>query len=68
MKKELVVIDYTNHRRDRRKRTIHPREIIFTATDWHPLGWVLKAWDVDSRAYRLFAMKDIHSWEEKPPP
>lgn len=62
-----VLIDYTNHRGERAERQIIPIRIFFSYTDWHPEEqWLLAAWDVDKKADRLFALKNIHSWKEVP--
>lgn len=59
-----VVIDYTNHAGERRKRQVRPQEIVFRSTPHHPEAqWILQAHDVEKDARRSFAMKDIHSWE-----
>jgi hypothetical protein len=58
-----VIIDYTNHRGERRERAIVPWSIKFKETPHHkPAQWVLNAWDVEKCAQRTFALKDIHSW------
>ena len=62
----IVIIDYTNHRGERRKRKILPHNIGFKATEWHPeMQWVLSAYDFEKDAMRSFAFKDIHGWEQK---
>lgn len=62
--RRLVVIDYTNHRGERSKRTIEPLTLFFGSNQWHRNPqWLLDAWDVDKQAARNFAMKDVHSWE-----
>ncbi len=58
-----VFIDYTNWKGERRVREVSPVNISFTRTEHHPkTEWILRAWDVEKRAYRDFAMKNIHSW------
>jgi predicted DNA-binding transcriptional regulator YafY len=60
---EIVEIDYTNHAGERGIRHIHPRHMVFKATEFHPVAqWILDAFDVDKQADRSFAMKDIHKW------
>jgi hypothetical protein len=45
----VVVIDYTNWRHERRKRTIKPVSIRFGATVWHKEPqWLLAATDVET--------------------
>jgi predicted DNA-binding transcriptional regulator YafY len=62
--KELqVVIDYTNHRGERRERTITPSRILFGHNTWHENDqWLLMGWDKEKGAVRSFALKDVHSW------
>jgi predicted DNA-binding transcriptional regulator YafY len=60
---QSVDIDYTNHRGERGIRRIVPLGIEFGANEWHPEPqWLLRAFDADKKAVRLFAMKDIQSW------
>jgi predicted DNA-binding transcriptional regulator YafY len=63
---EGVVIGYTNHRGQHAERNILPVSIEFGSTQWHPEPqWILVALDMDKRADRHFAMKDITSWRPK---
>lgn len=60
-----VIIDYTNHRGERRERKVipHPRGLSFEETPDHkPAQWVLRCWDVEKQTQRTFALKNIHSW------
>jgi predicted DNA-binding transcriptional regulator YafY len=58
-----VVIDYTNHRGERRKRVVVPSFVAFEFNEWHPQAqWLLHAWDVEKAAMRTFAMAGIHEW------
>ena len=60
-----VIVDYTNWRGERSKRTIQPVELTFGENQWHKEPqWLLEAIDLDDRDYRhkSFAMKNIHSW------
>ena len=64
LKLERVVIDYTNHEGIREERLIDPIGITFMEApgDTDP-QWVLQARALDRDGkFRLFAMKDIHSW------
>lgn len=64
MTQRSVIIDYTNHRGQKSQRRIIPIMIGLSATEWHPdEQWLLQAWDLDKRADRTFAMKDIHGWK-----
>lgn len=61
--RELVRIEYTNHKGTRSWRHIRPIEMVFGSTQWHPRAqWLLRAWDVDKQAERTFAMSDVHAW------
>lgn len=58
-----VLIDYTNWRGERSTRLVFPSSIRFGESPYHPgPQWLLDAWDVEKRAARTFAMKDIHRW------
>lgn len=58
-----VVIDYTNWKGERGKRTITPHIMFWGSTNYHPDNqWLLNAFDEEKQAERTFAMKDIHSW------
>jgi hypothetical protein len=62
-----VRILYTNWRGETGWRTIVPLRLDFCSTEWHPdMQWVLQAVDVEKRAERSFAMKDIHDWQTEP--
>src|SRR4051812_21068783 len=64
----VVVIDYTNWRGRREKRTIRPRWLWFGSTEYHPEPqWLLCAFDGDKEADRDFAMSGIHSWSAPEP-
>lgn len=61
--KEIKIL-YTNYRGETSERNIIPKEIIFSATEWHPEEqWLLVADDLDKKAERSFAMKDIKKWD-----
>lgn len=60
--RKAVTIDYTNYRGERGLRLVIPAEIWFGKTEYHPLEqWLLKAFDVEKKADRDFALGDIHS-------
>lgn len=62
-KKKTVSILYTNYRGETAIRKIIPKEIWFGKTEWHPEEqWLLNAHDIEKKADRSFAMKDIKSW------
>lgn len=65
MNGETVRIIYTNWRGETAERTIQPIKIWFGSTQWHPeKQWLLTAYDVDKKAERDFALKDIQKWLE----
>jgi hypothetical protein len=54
-------IDYTNWKGDRAIRNIIPLFPYFAANEYHPdKQWLLKAWDIDKRVMRSFALKGIN--------
>lgn len=58
-----AIVDYTNHRGERRIRTIEPRGIFWGSTPHHPEDqWLLEVYDFDKKTERTYALKDIHSW------
>ena len=61
--KTVVTIRYKNYRGEIADRRIIPKAIRFASTQWHPEEqWLLDAYDLDKRADRSFAMKDILIW------
>jgi predicted DNA-binding transcriptional regulator YafY len=61
---KTVIIDYTNYRGERALRKIIPNNLFFGISAYHPESqWLLEAWDIEKKASRTFAMKDIHSWK-----
>lgn len=59
----VVVIDYLNHALEQSVRTIIPVNLWFGETKWHPVKqWLLDAIDLDKKAMRTFAVKDIAAW------
>ena len=61
--KEAVAILYTNYRGETSVRRIVPKRIWFGKTDWHPEDqWILDAYDLEKKADRGFALKDVKAW------
>lgn len=57
---QLLIIRYTNHRGEQAERRIIPERIWFGSTEWHQEPqWLLEAFDLDRKAVRCFAVKDI---------
>jgi predicted DNA-binding transcriptional regulator YafY len=63
-KEQVVRITYTNHRRETSTREVLPIRIWFGETEWHPnvKQHFLKAWYVEKKAERDFAMCEITAW------
>ena len=58
-----VKICYTNYRGETAIREITPKTIHFGSTEWHPEPqWLLTAFDIEKKADRDFAIKDIRAW------
>jgi hypothetical protein len=60
-----VRVLYTNHRGTTEWRSVEPMEktLRFRSTEWHPeCQWVIDVWDLDKKAVRTFAVKDIKEW------
>ena len=61
--KTVVTIRYTNYRGETGDRRIVPQRIRFGSTEWHrEEQWLLDAFDIDRKADRSFAVKDILKW------
>ena len=61
--KKKVKILYSNHRGETGIREIIPYEIIFKSTDYHPkVQWLLRAFALDRKAERYFALSQIEAW------
>jgi len=61
--KKAVKIVYTNYKGETADRTIIPLELWFGSTEYHKEEqWLLKAFDLEKKAERNFAVKDIKSW------
>ena len=59
----IVTIRYTNHRGETADRRIVPRALLWGQTEWHPEEqWLLEAFDLERKAYRHFAMANVHEW------
>ncbi|MBJ7450096.1 MAG: hypothetical protein JHC93_07055 [Parachlamydiales bacterium] len=61
---QLVRIHYTNHRHETSWRYIIPQSMYFGTTQWHQeIQWLLQAYDVEKKDWRVFALQDIQKWE-----
>lgn len=55
-----LTVSYKNHRGEIATRTISPRSIQFTSTEFHQAPqWIMHAYDHEKQALRSFAMKDF---------
>lgn len=64
-KKQAVTIKYTNWKNETDIRHIIPIKIWYGNTEWHKgEQWLMNAFDIDKKALRDFALKDILSWEK----
>ena len=63
--KKAISVLYTNWRGETAERQIIPIKIYWGSTEWHPENqWLLKVWDLERKAYRSYALKDIKEWRE----
>jgi hypothetical protein len=61
-----VFIDYTNYRGERSVRLIQPLVdgMYWGSNEYHPTEqWLLRAIDVEKKALRTFAVRDIHGFD-----
>ncbi len=67
MSAEIVTIDYTNWRLERRLRQIIPLSISFGSNEWHKKPqWLMLAIDMETTGEKTFALADIHAWSPTP--
>lgn len=61
---DIVRIDYTNHRGERRVRLVVPDRLWFGRVEWHDEEqWLLDGLDIVKGERRTFAMVQVHAWE-----
>jgi hypothetical protein len=61
-----VKVKYKNYRGEVGIRTIIPMEVYWGQTEYHPHDqWLLKVWDVEKNAERIYAFKDIQEFDCK---
>ena len=59
-----VTFIYTNWKGETRLRTVVPLSIEYNSSEFHKdEQWLLKAYDVEKKEWRTFAMKDIKDWK-----
>ena len=62
---KTVKVKYKNWRSEVAVRTIIPQKKYWGKTEWHPHEqWLLKVWDVEKNAERIYAFDDILEWLE----
>lgn len=60
---KIVTIVYTNYKGNTAIRKILPKDILFGHNEWHKEDqWLMIAYDVEKKADRTFALKDIKAW------
>jgi hypothetical protein len=63
---QAVKVKYKNYRGEVGIRSIIPLEIYWGQTEYHPHDqWLLKVWDVEKNAERIYAFKDILEFDCK---
>lgn len=61
--KNPIKVEYTNYRGEKGIRTIVPISFYFGSTEYHPQEqWLVKLWDMDRQAERIYALKEITRW------
>lgn len=64
---EPVTFGYVNYRGQSSVRNAIPRGLRWGSTEWHKEpGWLLRAWDIDKKAEREFALADIDVFDDHP--
>ena len=60
MKNSVLKFEYLNWEGKKAVREVEPIKIWYGKTEWHPKKqWFLKARDIEKKAERDFALKDI---------
>lgn len=58
-----IKVEYTNYRGEKGIRTIIPLGYEFGSNEYHKEEqWLLKVWDCDRQAERVYAAKEITRW------
>ena len=61
---DTISIVYTNWKGKTAIRRITPLNFYHGSTEYHPKPqWLVDAWDLEKKANRTFALKDIHVWD-----
>lgn len=60
---KAIKVRYKNWRGEVANRTIIPQELYWGTTEYHPQEqWLLKVWDVDRNAERVYALQEIEEF------
>lgn len=63
MSSHPIKVRYTNYRGEIAMRTIVPISFYFGSTEYHKEEqWLVKLWDVERAAERIYALKEITEW------
>lgn len=63
---KAVKVKYKNYRGEVAIRSIVPMEVYWGQTEYHPHDqWLLKVWDIEKDAERIYAFKDIQEFDVK---
>ncbi len=61
--KNPIKVEYTNYRGEKGIRTIIPLNFFFGSNEYHTQEqWLLRVWDCDRQAERIYAAKEITRW------
>lgn len=61
--KNPIKVEYTNYRGEKGIRTIVPISFFFGSNEYHTQEqWLLKVWDCDRQAERIYALQEITRW------
>jgi hypothetical protein len=63
--KKMLLVDYTNHAGERRKRPLVPSAIQFNMTQWHrEEQWLVFGIDPEDLKLKSFALSGFHGFEK----
>ena len=56
---EIIKITYKNYKGEISERKIQPISLKYRSTEYHKDTWILKAYDIEKKVHRDFALTDI---------
>lgn len=57
---DKIEFDYLNWKDEKSHRRIEVGELYYGSSEWHPQKqWLLEGYDLDKKATRIFALKDM---------